>query len=143
MSVNLRDRPTFTFGNGRRARVSGRATFQVEAKGNGGTFDVHGIEAEGVPILMSIDSLEKMGATIDFGTGRAIYKKLCPKTSVQLEKASSGHLLMDLAADLYKDAVEPGPEDTALRRLAGVPEPTGTAGTAASSEELPELVGDS
>ena len=54
---------------------------------------------------------------IDFDTGRAIYKKLDNKQVVQLERASSGHLL-DLGEDLYQDAVAPQPSDEPLQRLA-------------------------
>ena len=69
-------------------------------------------------MLMSIASLKKMGAVIDFATGCAIYKSLDREVVVQLERSSSGHLLMDLAEDLYKDQVAPQPEDEPLQRLA-------------------------
>ena len=120
MAVDLADCPTFTFGNGRRAKVNGRATFEIEAKGQTGTFDIHGLNAKGVPILVSIDTLAKMGAVIDFRTGRAIYQSLDPNAIVQLERATTGHLLMDLAKDLYKDEVQPSAKDAGLQRLAAL-----------------------
>jgi hypothetical protein len=89
MAVDLADCPTFTFGNGRQAKVNGRATFEIEAKGQRGTFDIHGLNAKGVPILVSIDTLAKMGAVIDFRTGRAIYQALDPNAIIQLESDHS------------------------------------------------------
>ena len=118
MALDLEDCPTFTFGNGRRAKVNGRATFEIEENGNGCTIDIHGLDAKGVPILVSIDTLARMGAVIDFKTGRAIYQELRPTQIVQLERSTTGHLLMDLAEDLYKDSISPGPADTPLLRLA-------------------------
>ena len=137
MAVDLADCPTFTFGNSRRAKVNGRATFEIEAKGQRGTFDIHGLNAKGVPILVSIDTLAKMGAVIDFRTGRAIYQALDPNAIIQLEKATTGHLLMDLAEDLCEDEVRPSPEDAGTQRLAAASSSVTACSPApqASSEE--------
>ena len=105
MRIDRTDRPTYTFGNGESARVDGRATFEVEAAGSHGTIDFHGIDAKGVPLLLSSQALKKMGAVINFGNDQAKFLKLHPEKIVQLEKSSTGHWLLDLSEDIYAKEV--------------------------------------
>ena len=116
MRLDRRDRPTYTFGNGESTRVDGRATFEVEAAGSYGTIDFHGIDAQGVPMLLSSQALKKMGAVINFENGQAKFMKLHPEKIVQLEASSTGHWLLDLSEDIYAREV---PQDKA--RLMGNP----------------------
>ena len=114
MRIDRTDRPTYTFGNGESAKVGGRATFEVEAAGSLGTIDFHGIDAKGVPLLLSSKALKKMGAVINFANGQAKFLKTHPEKIVQLEKSSTGHWLLDLSEDLYAKEVPPH-----LERLMG------------------------
>ena len=107
MRIDRSDRPTYTFGNGASATVEGRATFEVEAAGSLGTVDIHGIDAKGVPILLSNQALERMGAVINFGNGQAKFLKLHPEKIVQLERSSTSHWLLDLSEDIYAREVPP------------------------------------
>ena len=107
MRIDRTDRPTYTFGNGASAKVDGRATFEVEAAGNLGTIDFHGIDAKGVPLLLSSKALKKMGAVINFANGQAKFLEIHPEKTVQLEKSSTGHWLLDLSEDLYANEVPP------------------------------------
>ena len=87
--------------------MDGRATFEVEVAGSPGTIDCHGIDAKGVPMLLSAQSLRQMGAVINFETGQAKFLRLHPETVVQLEKSSTGHWLLDLSEDLDAREVPP------------------------------------
>ena len=107
MRINFHDRPTYTFGNGESAKVDGRATFEVVAAGSQGTIDFHGIDARGVPMLLSSQALKKMGAVINFDNGQAKFTKLHPEKIVQLEASSTGHWLLDHAEDIYAREVPP------------------------------------
>ena len=107
MRIDRNDRPTYTFGNGESATVDGRATFEVEAAGSPGTIDFHGIDAKGVPMLLSSQALKKMGAVINFENGQAKFLKLHPEMIVQLETSSTGHWLLDLSEDIYAKEVPP------------------------------------
>ena len=117
MRVDRDDRPTYTFGNGESAKVSGKATFEVTANGQVGTIDFHGLDARGVPLLLSAQALKKMGAIINFETGMAMFMALDHEKVVQLEASSSGHWLLDLSEDIFSRAVpeEPGPAFKKLR----------------------------
>ena len=99
--------PTYSFGNGESATVDGRATFEVAAAGSHGTIDFNGINAKGVPLLLSSQSLKKMGALINFANGQAKFMKLHPEKVVQLEASSTGHWLLDLSEDIYAREVPP------------------------------------
>ena len=116
MRIDRHDRPTYSFGNGESAKVDGRATFEVEAAGSLGTIDSHGIDAKGVPMLLSSKALKKMGAVINFENGQAKFMKLHPEKIVQLEASSTGHWLLDLSEDIYAREVPPG-----TARLTGDP----------------------
>ena len=107
MRIDFSDRPVYSFGNGESTRVDGRATFEVEAAGNSGTIDFHGINAKGVPMLLSSQTLKKMGAVINFDNGQAKFSKLHPEKIVQLEASSTGHWLLDLSEDIYAKEVPP------------------------------------
>ena len=50
----------------------------------------------GVSVLLSAKSLATLGAVVNFETNRTIFRKLEPKTVVQLERSSTGHWWMDL-----------------------------------------------
>ena len=107
MRINFHDRPTYTLGNGESAKVGGRATFEVVAAGSQGTLDVHGIDARGVPMLLSFQALKKMGAVINFEHGQAKFTRLHPEKSVHLEAPSTGHWRLDLSEDIYAKEVPP------------------------------------
>ena len=107
MSIDRHDRPTYTFGNGESAKVEGRATFEVEAAGSCGTIDFHGLDVNGVPMLLSSQALKKMGAVINFENGQANVLRLHPEKIVQLEKSTTGHWLLDISDDIYAQEVPP------------------------------------
>ena len=56
---------------------------------------------------MSIDTLAKMGAVINFKNGQAKFMRLHPEKIVQLEASSTGHWLLGLSEDIYAREVPP------------------------------------
>ena len=86
--------------------------------GKTGEFQVHALEKNNVPILLSISTLRALGAVIDFDTGQAIFKKVDSDRVIQLERSSSGHLMLDLTRDLLsKSRLQEGMSQN-LRTLA-------------------------
>jgi hypothetical protein len=77
----------------------------ITADSKAGSMDVHTLQAPGVPILLSIKSLRRMGAIIDFGNDTAVFTKLNGCKLVQLERASSGHQLFPLTTDVFEGAI--------------------------------------
>ena len=66
---------------------------------------IHGMEAPGVPILLSVKALQKLGAIIDFKRGVAILSEVSDRV-IRLERAPSGHYLLDLAGDMVFDSAD-------------------------------------
>ena len=94
-------RPTYKFGNGDRKRVLSQASIPIQVGANTALFKCHALEAD-VPILASIRALRSLKAVIDFDSDEAIFKVIDPTRIIKLERAPSGHLLLDLSKDLMQ-----------------------------------------
>ena len=54
------------------------------------------LNATGVPILMSVQSISKMGAIKGFSTGATFFRNLTDQVFAQLEQEADGHLYLSL-----------------------------------------------
>ena len=101
-SFDPEDNQRFKFGNGEAQSSLGRADLRISSGGEEGQVSVQVLETKGryVPMLGSVKLLRDLGAVVDFDQDEAIFKKVDPNKVVQLERASSGHLLLDLQKDL-------------------------------------------
>ena len=115
--VDLQNRPVYSFGNGQKERVLSQVAVGIQVDGDKSEFRVHALSAEGVPLLASIAALRSLGAVIDFDTGVALFRKARNPRPVQLERAPSGHLLLDLARDLRGSADAPVPRADGISEL--------------------------
>ena len=98
-ALSFDDRPCYQFGGDHRRRALSRAIYEVQARDQTGSFGIHVIDSL-MPILVGIDALKALGAIIDFGRGYAIFEKVAPGQVSELERGSTGHLLMDLGGDV-------------------------------------------
>ena len=105
ISIDLTNRPYFTFGNGSRQRVMSRASFQVTAGRRPGKVNIYVLGAPNTPILLSAEALEGLGAIIDVTTKTAIMQKIDPRIVIKLEKSEGGHLLLNMSKDLLRNGV--------------------------------------
>lgn len=106
IDIDPQTTPTFRFGNnGTQACVS-TAHLKMNYGSKLGDLAVHVHEVPNQPVLISVRTLKKLGAVVDFGTNQVIYRKLCPMSVVGLEEADNGHLLMPLTSDLLDGAVK-------------------------------------
>ena len=69
------------------------------------------------PILLSIDSLRRMGAIIDYANDEAIFTKLDPRKLVSLESTQVGHHIIPLGDNPFKNAKDLGREVHRLSAL--------------------------
>eukprot|EP00959_Pyramimonas_sp_CCMP1952_P190634 3987150-Pyramimonas_sp.AAC.1 len=117
MEVDLTDRPVYKFGNGEVKRVLCRVKFKLQVKGVYVSFLVHAVDAPGIPILVSIETLRQLGAVIDFEAGIGVFKSIDPHRMISFQRSRTGHLLIDLACDLLGDVgVTDRPGDCILSR---------------------------
>ena len=97
------ERKKFCFGN----RESQRATSLVDTtqflNGQKITLGLHAIDAPGspgVPVLLSVRTLRKLGAIVDMDTSTMCLKN-ASELWILLNRSSNEHLLLDLTCDWY------------------------------------------
>ena len=102
--VDFSDRPIFGFGNSCRNRCASTASLKVPMAGKFGSMRVHALDQGEAPILLSVDSLRRLGAIIDYEHDLAIFRSVDAGKVVPLERSSAGHQLLPLTEDVYTNA---------------------------------------
>ena len=103
--VDMQDRPVFGFGNSSRNQCVSTASLEVPLDGKMSTLRVHALDQGSAPILLSIDSLRKLGAVIDFGSDRAVLRAVDPRKLIRLERTAAGHQVFPLTEDALASAM--------------------------------------
>ena len=98
-AVSTQDTPTFSFGNSSEDRCLSTARLGVSVNGVPGELSVHTLDRGQSPILLSVETLRRLGAIIDFKADLAVFRELDPKRIVHLTRGRSGHQLMPLTED--------------------------------------------
>ena len=101
----MNDRPIFGFGNSSRNQCASTAQLEVPLDGRMSTLKVHALDEGSAPILLSIDSLRKLGAVIDFGSDRAVLRAVDPRKLIRLERTAAGHQVFPLTEDALARAL--------------------------------------
>ena len=97
--VSLEERPVFGFGNSQKSKALSACYLKVPSEKEPMSFRVHVIPEGRAPILMSIETLRRLGAIVDFARDEAIFTRLCPHTLIPLERSQLGHQLLPLGED--------------------------------------------
>ena len=105
LEVDKTERPVFAFGNSSQDQCLSTAQIKVTAGGSPGQLRVHALDRGHGPILLSIDTLRALGATIDFESDIVVFRRLNSSRAVRLERSSSGHQLISLSDDLLATSV--------------------------------------
>ena len=99
--VNVRDEHRrFKFGNGQCQRAASFVEIPQLIDGKTITLGVHALDAAGVPLLLSVRTLRRMGAVIDTERNCMKLKKFSEKW-IPLKQGANEHLLLDLTSDWY------------------------------------------
>ena len=98
------ERPSFKFGDNGKLTCVSTAQIEVPVNGNPGQLQVHLHDRAGQPVLISVKSLRKLGAIIDFDADTMILKHVAPNKVIPLERAASGHQLFPLVEDIFQHA---------------------------------------
>ena len=106
LTIDPNDRPIFGFGNSAQEQCMSTAQVRLRAAGQAGCLRVHTLDKGQGPILFSIDSLRNLGAVLDFEHDYVVFRKLDRHKAIPLERSSTGHQLLPLSDDLYKNAVQ-------------------------------------
>ena len=116
--LNMDEKPVFGFGNGSENRCASTAQLKIHANQQPGRLRVHCLDHGDGPLLLSVDSLRSLGAIIDFEHDLICFRKLDPKRLVRAERSATGHQLLDMTEDWYKDSVSTQTEVPSLASLA-------------------------
>ena len=104
LEVNTEYRPWYRFGDGERKRCVAQSIFGVHARDAKGKCPINGLDVPGVPILVAMKTLERLGAVVDFESSVGCFKNIDPHTIIKFEKEGTGHLYMSLVDDLLEQA---------------------------------------
>jgi hypothetical protein len=99
-TIDTESKRRFRFGNGEGRNASSEATLRLTAAGHPLDLKINALGVDNVPILLSVKTMERLGAVVDFKNGQAIFEALDPAKVVRLHRARSGHLMVDLRGDL-------------------------------------------
>ena len=94
-------RKKFRFGNGESQRATSFVEIPQILDGQQISLGLHAIDAPGVPVLLSVRTLRKLGAVIDMATNTMHLKNVSDRP-IQLKRSSNEHLLLDLTSDWYQ-----------------------------------------
>ena len=129
LAVHPEIRTNFRFGNGASQYAESLVDLEQTIDGHAATLSVHSLDAEGVPILISIKDLKALGAVIDFQS-RLSCLAACSSKVFRLKEATSGHLLLDLCRDMLgegQEVTEVSSAMLAVRRAAAAEGHTGAS----------------
>lgn len=106
LQVDTTNQPTFGFGNSTRDRCMSTTKMGITAANKNGELMVHTLDRGDGPILVSIATLRALGAIIDFENDLIVFRALDEHRAVPLTRSTTGHQLISLSDDLYKDAIK-------------------------------------
>ena len=89
----------FKFGNGMTQKSESVILLPQRLGNHRLSLGIYTLEAQGVPVLVGIRTLTKLGALIDCGRSAMVLTAIDASLLVPLRKSSSGHLVMDLSHD--------------------------------------------
>ncbi|CAE7471677.1 TY1B-A, partial [Symbiodinium necroappetens] len=94
----------FRFGNGQVSSSLSYVEIPQRLDGHLIYLGVHTLDAEGVPVLLSVKTLKKLGAIIDVSRRLVIFQSVNARIAIRLEESPSGHLLLDLSKDWMSES---------------------------------------
>ena len=94
----------FRFGNGETKRAESYVELPQVINGEQIHLGIHALDAPGVPLLLSVQTLRKLKAVIDFEAGTMCVRKVGEDAWITLKRGSNGHLLLDLTQDWFRSS---------------------------------------
>ncbi|CAE7216100.1 GIP [Symbiodinium sp. CCMP2592] len=104
LSVDLANQPVFGFGNSTENRCASTVELGISAGDRAGQLTIHALDRGDSPILLSVASLRSLGAIIDFSEDLICFRHVDPGRILSVERSTTGHQLLPLTENLYKNA---------------------------------------
>ena len=106
LNIDTNNTPSFGFGNSSKDRCCSTATLQITANDRPGQLQVHALDRGTGPLLLSVETLRRLGAVIDFEEDLVVFRKINDQKAIQAARSQAGHQLLPISDDLYKDALD-------------------------------------
>ncbi|CAE7547481.1 RE1 [Symbiodinium sp. CCMP2592] len=90
---------SFRFGNAQQETATSFVEVPQTLGGRSISLGVFALDVPRIPILLSIRTLKKLGAEINFQRRTIVFKAIDPGVTIALQESASGHLLLDLVHD--------------------------------------------
>lgn len=97
------DQPTFGFGNSQKSKCMSTCVMKVPCDQQPLNMKIHVLDQGKAPILLSVDTLRRLGAVIDYANDLAVFRSLNDRVVVPLERSQAGHQLLPLAEDFLRE----------------------------------------
>jgi hypothetical protein len=104
LRVDPNNTPSFGFGNSSKNKCCSTATLKITADQKPGELSVHALDQGTGPMLLSVDTLRRLGAVIDFAEDLVVFRNLDDRRVIQAVRSQAGHQLLPISDDLYRDA---------------------------------------
>ena len=98
------NRPTFGFADSESAKCSSTVMMQLPVAEQKMRLRVHALDKGSVPVLLSIDTLKRMRAIVDYGSDEVVFAGINPQKCVKLQTTSTGHQILPLTKDFMQGA---------------------------------------
>ena len=89
---------TFRFGNGSSQVSESYVLLTQKLGGHSVSLGLYTIDSTGVPLLIGIRTLEKLGAVVDCSRGALVLKTIDDALIIHLKRSAAGHLLLDMCS---------------------------------------------
>ena len=101
IGVDIHKKKRFKFGNAQERAAESYLLLPQMIQGHSTQLGVYTLDVPGVPILLGIKSLAKLGAIVDVAKPSLIFTKHFPGVEIPLIRGENGHILLDLCKDWF------------------------------------------
>ena len=99
VGLDVRRKKRFNFGNAQEREAESYLLLPQTVQGVSTSLGVYTLDVPGVPILIGIRTLSRLGAVVDVSKPALVFRKTFPGVEIPLIRGSNGHLLLDLCKD--------------------------------------------
>ncbi len=99
VGVDVSRRKRFRFGNAEERQAESFLVLPQTVGGLKTSLGVYTLDVPGVPVLLGIKTMEKLGAIVNVASRTLEFQSVFPGLKIPLVKAQNGHLLLDLCMD--------------------------------------------
>ena len=111
VGIDTSHRKFFKFGNGASDQSCSYVLLPQLVGETVTSLGVHAMDVPGIPVLIGIKTMERLGARIDVLTKTLEFQKIFPGVCIPLKRGDNGHLLLDLCSNwLRQDPCEVSPK---------------------------------